>query len=195
MKFEFINNSVVILGNIHNPSLISEGFLLKIGILKDFAELNKQNIFITPAISQFTVKMNTFSIEPLRLHIISPVISEEPYDYANKYCIALPHIKSKAIGINFVVKVTEFDVKTWFNKRNLTKIHNSNVNNIVFSVPFDGDNICILTIQNNNDFAIVDLNFHHPFNDIPLSDINIDFVEKWGKYKVLVEEYIPNLFN
>lgn len=196
MEQKFVNNSVVILGNLHNPSLISDNFLLKSGILERIEDLNRQKLLITPAISQFVIKDYLyFIVESEKLKIVSTKPSKEPFEFANKYCKALPHIKTKAIGINFVFKISYHELDNWFKKHHLIRVENSKVENITYTVPIIDNITCNIKLQRENkDLANVEFNFHHHYNDEPLSDINIDFIEKYENYDAHVKDYLSKIF-
>ncbi|MFW5804337.1 MAG: hypothetical protein ACOCWG_03795 [bacterium] len=195
MEHKFINNSAVIVGNIHNPSLISESFLERVGILNNPDDLNRANLLITPAISQFIIKdIILFIIEPEKIRITSSILNEEPFDFANKYCEALPHIKCRAIGINYAIKIIDSGINKWFEKHNLVNINNSKVAFINYTVPIKSNVSCNIKVKENEGTAFVDFNFHHKFEETPLSDINLNFIERWKEYKSLYEDFLSKIF-
>ena len=73
MKQTIINNSVVILASSHNPTLISDVFLIESGMISDIKEIVPQNKFITPGYTQLTFTSGVnFTLEPNRLVILKP---------------------------------------------------------------------------------------------------------------------------
>lgn len=114
MKIKFVEFSLVVLANYHNPTILNPDFLQRNQIIKD--EFGWQAIgqhITTPAFS--TVKYNSnviISIEPMKLHITdtsgSDISKSRICEIMSSYVSILPHVKYSALGINFT-KITMVD--------------------------------------------------------------------------------------
>lgn len=200
MDFSFSSKSVVIVANHHNPTIVTEHFLIKSGIIKTEEEVDQNNLIITPSISQIFLKDETkISIEPHKLTINHHEDEKRVYEIGQKYCIHLPHIIANAVGLNFEVELPEdFDIRDWFSKSEYTPYRNSEVNGIdfVFDVNEAKAQKCnVKVFKGDNGQGRLRFNYHHPFNNIPLGEIDLDFAESGAHYQQYCTEFINNLFD
>ncbi len=193
---EIKNNhySLVILGNTHNPTVISETFFLKSGIIDKESDLDRNKLIITPALCQASIGGNTnIIVEPNTLNITSTVF-EKPYDIAKKYCQNLGYIKSVAIGINFDFNVLEYDFDKLFNMINFTDFKGCTPNSISFVFNANDSTQSNVTLKRNDSKnANLRFNFHQPTPDVILGDLNMDFVNIAKEYYNQSNEFIKSL--
>jgi hypothetical protein len=199
MAFTFDNNSLVIVANQHNPTVISENFLISSGIIESAEAIDRNNLVITPAVSQVFLKEGIkISVEPNKMTIHQEDIGDGVYEIGRKYCESLPHIKCTAIGINFELALDqEVDIENWFSKFNLVDYKNSHVNGIDFEFDLDEEKPfkCHVKVYKAEDSSgKIRFNYHHPLNEPPLKDIDFDFKEKWKEYTQYCEEFTNKLF-
>lgn len=194
MKITIANYSLVIIGNSHNPTVISDAFFLKSGIVSDINEIDKNSLLITPGFCRATLKKNTyFIVEPNSLKISSSE-SKIPYEIGNKYCSSLGYIKSIAVGINFDIIVEEFDFDHWFKPLSLTDYRDCVTNSIVFSFNASKSTKSNVTISRlDQKKALLKFNFHIETSEVILSNLNMDFVSLSEEYIIQANEFIINL--
>lgn len=194
MKKTNINYHIVVLGNTHNPTVISETFFIKSGIISSEDELDRNKLIITPALCQATIKGKTnVIVEPSSLNINSTEF-ETPYKIAAKYCENLKFIKSIAIGINFDIQVVEYDFDKLFEKANFSDYNNCTTRALSF-VYDAADNVkCNVTLtKKDSETGIFRFNFHQDTKNILLGDLNIDFLSNAEKYLKQTEEFIKSI--
>lgn len=190
MKIDLLNNSIVLLANNHNPTLISDSFLCDSHIIKKLDEIDKTLGFImTPIVTQLQFKNGTsFLLDPQRLKISSKE-GEDPYKKAQNYTKALQYIKCKGIGINFDYIVKENDTQ------NLFKIDGQKDYEIVtIDLRFKHEKgFCNLKInRKDKTTAFFIFNYDYPFDNVIFKDININFINEWKKNKAASYKFIKN---
>ena len=188
METKVKTNSLVIVGNIHNPSVIGEKFLIDSEILKDIDELKKDSILITPQFSQIVFEDETsIQIDQSRL-AISSVHSNRPYVIGKKYCESFKYVTGTAIGINFDIELTGYDFDKWFKKIE------PNGEFKCFESKLRYEN-CNITIKRANDQNVAQLNFnfHYDING-EIGDLDIDFEEEWKNNYAYVQKLISKIF-
>jgi len=195
MKIVTKNYSFVIIGNSHNPTVISDSFLLKSGIVSDLSEIDRNNFLITPGFCQVLfLKNNTsFIVEPNSLKISSSD-SRIPFEMGYKYCSSLGYIKSMAVGINFDILVEDYDFIKWFIPLTLSEYRECVTNSIVFSFKSSQtskSNVNVTKIDDSK--AIFRFNYHTDTKDVILSELNSDFVLASEEYMVQSVEFINSI--
>ncbi len=189
MKLKVKNNSLVIIAQTHNPTLLSEGFLQKVDIIESFDDINQNSLIITPPFSQFSFKNGTqFELSLDRLKIESKY-DKFPFEVGLKYIKGLPHIKCKAIGINFDVIVSEFEFDKIVN--NISKINNSKINSIKYALTCD-DNICNIDVNRDKNNMKLRFNFHYEINKT-FDEIEMNFITEWEKNTEIFHNFIKEL--
>lgn len=194
MKITHNIYSIVIRGNSHNPTVISDMFLLKTGIISDESEIDRNKLIVTPALFQANLKGNTnLMVETNSLNISSQDFNS-PYDIAKKYCDNLKFIKSTAIGINFDITVAEYDFDSYFNKYNNISYNNSTVVSVVHNFDADSNTIANVTIHKQSESkSLFRFNFHRNTPSILLGDLNVDFNSIASNFLTQAEEFISTI--
>ena len=115
LEIKQLNYSLVIIGNSHNPTVITDYFLKESGIVDDpMKDIDRNNYLVTPAVTQLTIRgRSSIVVEPNRLNIQSNDPSE-PFIVGQRYCNTLKFIIGSAIGLNFEILVEKFDFDKWF---------------------------------------------------------------------------------
>lgn len=158
-------------------------------------DIERNNTFVTPAISQIVFKDgSTIQLEVTKLTISAPAESRVS-QLATKYCSNLPYIRATGIGINFTYEVDD-DFDKWINSFKKFNFKDASISGMdfVFSVNADVKaNVKIFNVSNSK--ASVQFNFHSSYADIILGEINIDFKKDEKLYKGLAEDFLKVAFN
>lgn len=194
MKINFNNYSLVIIGNSHNPTVISDNFFLKTGIISNESEIDRNKMLITPALCQAFLKGNTnFLVEPNLLTVNSTEFVN-PYEIGKKYCSNLGFIKSIAIGINFDISIEEYDFDKWFLPLRITDFNNCTTRSIVFTFDANPQTKANVTVTKNApDKALLRFNFHKDTPNVLLGDLNIDFISEAKIFQSQSNDFIKSL--
>lgn len=184
--------SLVILANNHNPTIIGDYFLKESGIINDIKEIDRNNLLITPALSNIIIK-NKCSIiaENQRINFKSNQ-ENHPFDYAKKYSSHLNYIQANAIGFNYTVQLSDFDFDLWFAKRKVKPDNEALIRSIEYVYDYQGIP-CTLKLTNDKSNATLTCNFHHHINNTPLGEIKIDYVKKSQEYVSIIPKIIKNI--
>ena len=192
LKVNYISNSFVLVARSHNPTLISDYFLTRSGIIKDIKEINPATKIITPPLTQIELLSGTkISLDQERLNITSP-LGKEPYSMANAYCKALPYIRGIAIGINFDVDILEYNFKSFFGALSI----DSNKANTIRYTRNLGHKLCNITVNMITDqYSKVNFNFHYDYSDPgPIGEIDLPFENEWSDNRQVVTTVIGEIF-
>lgn len=107
MKLRLVHFSAVIVGNVHNPSILSPAFLELENIVPSDGTWEVAENLTTPAFA-IVRYMNGISItvEPNRIHVMDLGAGEDPIkstatSIAAAYASALPHVHYSAVGMNY----------------------------------------------------------------------------------------------
>lgn len=194
MKSTFNAFSIVIRGNSHNPTVLSELFLIKSGIIIDENEIDRNKLIITPALFKANIKGKTnIIVEPNSLSV-SSIEFDKPFDIANKYCNNLRFIKANAIGINFDVEIDEYDSDLFFKPLNTISFMQGAVNSFSYQFLADENTVCNVTLFRKDKLtSIIKFNFHQNIPNIILGELGIDFLANAKRYNKLVEEFIQTV--
>lgn len=189
MNITYTSNSLVVVATTHNPSVISESFLLKSGIIETADELSLENMIISPQFSFIEFKDGVnLQIDFGRLAISSPM-SHRPYELGQKYCAALKHINGSAVGINFDLEVTDYDFESWFQKYNLDE------SVLCLELKFKLDNCIVAVKRMSTMLCSLNFNFHYDLDaNESLGDLKLDLVQEWRKNKDIVDVFINKTF-
>lgn len=191
MKTDFLNNSVVILAQSHNPTLLSDYFLLKAGIIDDINKINREHFLVTPAFSRVILSNGTLlEIEPERFKIEGNFGIDIPTK-GMFYFKSLPYIRCKAVGINFHTLVSDFDFKKFFSKFSFDD--NISVNSIKYKYQVNNLIVNIESLFLTDDSCRFNFNFHYSFNDKTFEEITLDFIKEWEQNKDMVIPLINKL--
>lgn len=188
MKKEINSNSFVVIANTHNPSVLSESFLLKSGIISDLQEIKQDSLIITPQFSQIILlNDDTIQLDSGRLNIVSK-FSDRPYIMGQKYCKSLEHVKGSAIGVNFEVQLTDYDFDEWF------KINKNDADIKCVEKKFRYLN-CNITIKHlSTNTVSLNFNFHYDLDNSVLGDIELDFKSEWNQNQNKIDLFIEKVF-
>ncbi len=177
MKFSIDNVTFVLVGNNHNPSIISEYFLVKTGIIKSPEQIERSALIVTPAVSQYVIKGKAdIQITPTKLSV-SAATDDYSYlfDIVNKYCRNLPYIKTTAFGINLAFNIEDYDGQALLNSaQKLPKGASINQINCVEVV----DKIASMHVSmlgTNIGGFMVTFNHHHEYPEMSLEQLLGDF--------------------
>ncbi len=185
MTVQIITNSLVVLADAHNPTLISDYFLLESGIIDNVEQINKSSVIITPALSSLNLKDGTqIQINPGKL-IMTSQSGDQVFDRGQKYCSSLSFIKGIAVGINFDVNISQINAEKWFKKFNLTKS-----SALCLEVKHQYKSCNITSSKISNDLIRAQFNFHYQLpKNTPLGEITIDFKKEWQKNLKLLKTF------
>lgn len=172
----------------HNPSLISDSFLLDTGIIKDLKDLKREGYIITPAVSQILFTDGTqLTLDQTRLTVTS-ALGSTPFEKGQSYCRHLPFIKATGIGINFDVNVQDFDFKKWFGKFQVS----SDSTCVEIKIRYRTNGNITLTYTGENRGKAM-FNFHYDHNNV-LANLKLDFVDEWKKNYEAVKVFLASTF-
>lgn len=193
MQTELKTNTIVILARSHNPTLISDAFLIDSNIISSVEEINPNNRIITPAFTQIQFISGTKMILEAEKLIISGAPGKDPYEKASAYCNALGYIKGEALGINFDYLVQDKLINDWFNNR---KIKNYSVKEIKLELIEKTYKINISVLKETDISCKVTFNFHYDIKDKMLKYLELDFVKEWlqnrDKSEVIVNQILKD---
>jgi len=195
MEKENFETSLVIIAQYHNPTVVTDNFFINSKIIKDIKEINRENLFVTPALSQYNFKNNiVFLVEPSRL-IIKCKEGELPFEYGEKYCKNLPFIVAIAVGINFKYNLFKYDFDKWFSNFKHVNIEGIVTKKIVYSLKYK-DTVCTVNIlKKSKDEVMFHVNYQKDYDMIPLSEIDSKFKEKAKLLKMHSNDLISKMFN
>lgn len=178
----------MIIAEAHNPTVISDYFLLKSNIIDDVEQIKKENSILTPAFSQINLKDgSSITVDPGRMAITAPY-GKTAFTQGQNYCKSLPYIKGKAVGINFVVNVTDISAKEWFEAHNIDDM-------MCTELKYSFSNCKLTIVLVNDTSAQLGYNFHYELNDIgSLGEIKLDFENEWQKDKEILDKDLTKLF-
>lgn len=112
MSFTIINTSVVVMANGHNPTILHPSFL-KTQQIVPFSDDELREVICTPAFS--TVKYTngiSFLVDGPKFQLTDNYNDDYPHkkledskvaEYACNYIAQLPHVKYRAVGVNFLI--------------------------------------------------------------------------------------------
>lgn len=174
MKIQIKSNSLVILANAHNASILTDSFLLNSGIIVNLEELNREQLIITSQYSQVVLNDETNIVVDSNRFAVTAKNSQRPYIIGQKYCNSLKYINAQAIGINFDIEVSDFNFEDWFNS--LLKFPNSKCSEVKYKI----ENCNITFKYSSTQTALINFNFHYDIEQSELlGDIKIDFTKEW----------------
>jgi hypothetical protein len=188
METKIKSNSLVIVANVHNPSVIGAKFLIESKILKDINELKKDSVLITPQFSQIVLKDDTsIQIDQGRLAINS-TFSNRPYVIGKKYCESFKYVSGSAIGINFDVELSEYNLDEWFEEKEPSKDFKC------YEIKFKFDN-CNITVKRSaeQNTAQLNFNFHYDIKG-EIGDLDLDFEKEWEANSASIKEMVSKIF-
>lgn len=192
MQSHLVNNSVVILADSHNPTILSEGFLSTSKIINTAEEVNAGTIVITPPLSKVDFINGTSMVIELHRMKIESKQGIDPFNKAEKYFNSLPHIKCGAIGLNYIYQISAPELNDWF------AIHNSGnliANGIKFVYMYQKIPVNITVSNTGENKGQIDFNFHYQFNKEPFGSIKFDFSKKYEENKDIADSIIKELFS
>jgi hypothetical protein len=110
MDAYFIQFSIVVSGETHNPTILNPDFLAIRNIVPEEWEWSTADqVVTTPALSVVSYTNGlSITVEPNKLQIIDPEVrvsdgplSSKAAEIARRYVSTLPHVRYTAVGINF----------------------------------------------------------------------------------------------
>jgi hypothetical protein len=119
---EFLNASVVVAAEAHNPTILHPAFLEARNIVP--ADWKPSEVVCTPPVAM--VKYNgeelVISVDMARLQVIDNSPGDQPErspaaEVAAKYITELPHVNYKAVGVNFTVFSPLESAERWLLER------------------------------------------------------------------------------
>ena len=184
--------SVVILADVHNPSILNPNFLKQEGIVTE--EWKISETVTTPPFSFITYDNGIrLTVDPQKFIIIEKCnfnIQEKYtghiHKIARRYVEKLPHVSYYSLGLNCAVSFMHKDPKQWITKRFLKSNFKSGLYMTPkFSMEFDGHvlNLEIISgsMSNNqnaaHDSIRIRCNIHH---DISNSVMLCDHMKRWN---------------
>jgi len=194
VRFNLLNNSVVVVAASHNPSVVSKAFLGKAGIVKELTEIDEKSLIITPAVSQILFKNGTsLQLDPDRLTLTSLNEIDQAAELADNYCKTLPFIRGTAIGINFVYTVVDFDFAGWFGGM---KVNYNGAHLYSVDIKFPAEDItCNLKVlMNAANQGTLTFNFHRDLSGVGIGDIPFRIIEKKKTYQKIALDVLDKLF-
>lgn len=167
------SSSLVIIADVHNPTLLFGDFFINSGIIKNDNEIIKENLILTPAFGQVKFKDNDLLIiDPNRLMIQGNLYTVSPFLKGQSYCDALKFIKCVAIGINFDFEIENLDIIKQFN---VYSINNYFFESIKYKKIINERDCNIEIINLKFEKINIKFNFDYKFpKDISLSQIGIN---------------------
>jgi hypothetical protein len=189
---DIINNSVVIIAKFHNPTILSEGFLVTSNLIKDYKEVNRDSIIITPPLSNVRFTNGTNMVIELERMRIESKGSNDAALKAESYFQALPHIKCKAVGINFLYNRKDPAITKWFSKHNIGSQQSIGMKFV--RVINEQQRINISVNLEKDDNCQVDFNHHYQYGLEPFKDISFPFTKEYELCKKTSEGILDELF-
>jgi len=196
IKVKKSENSFVIVGRQHNPSVLFGSFFKDSGIIENPNEIDSKNTIISPAFAQVQFKNNdSIRLAPDRL-IINGNFGKSPFIKGIKYCKALPHIVYTGIGINFKYKIIGVNLSFFTPKIQKEKYETTGVN-LRFNHDHGKCNLKLSEISPTNRSEIVaDFNFDYSISENnKIGNLHIDVLEEREKNITHAEEVLHELFN
>jgi len=180
-------NSLVIIGNEHNPTVFLGDFLSKAEIIDTADDIDRERSVITPGFGHLVIKKGpSIKIQPDKI-IIEDSFSKKPFIVGEKYCQNLPFIPYSAVGINLSYEVIDFDLNKLVQNSKLNNYNGIKSVKISFNHPKGVCNLSISSIEKDVIKSRFDFNFHYDV-DGKLSTLgriseNINFLEEWESNK------------
>lgn len=190
-----VSFSLVIASNSHNPTVVTDHFLLKSGIIDDVNRIDRDRLIITPALTQILIdKTVLVNVEPDKLNIQSSDF-ESPFKIGQLYCANLIHIIPIAIGYNFHSVISDFDIINWVMGSFQESIYKFGaISGVDIAYPFENVycTVNIRVIEKNK--VLVISNFHRDIIGITLGDIKENFLSKAEIFLELHRKFIKETF-
>jgi len=116
MKLEQIDNSIVIIADRHNPSILHPSFLENKGIIDAGTDLAEPPL-CTAEISIASFKNGLrFTVDTSRLQITNQILNENDFDIskiASSYVKELPNVDYKSVGCNLFMFIEKEDAESF----------------------------------------------------------------------------------
>lgn len=188
---DLTNLSFVLLAQNHNPTVVVEDFWKSVGVIKDASEIKKENLIITPGLSQLHLESGErIVVDPNRFQVVSNS-KEKLIHILNSYCKNLRYIQGQALGFNFnIVR------KPNIYKEYLTKIlwdAASDLINLAFQKTYNSSIATINVDISSEDQAVFSFNFNYNFVNTALGDLKIDFQSEWEICENNAKDFVSNL--
>ena len=192
------SSNLVILADSHNPSLLTDSFLMKSEIIGENDEIDRDSYVLTPALTNVVLKKDNdlvnITLDPGMLKISGAGSSTAPFQVGKLYCRNLPHIVGKAFGINLDFLVKGLNANKWFDSKNHIHFKDSRLTQLIYQFLID-KGIANVTIANHDSNSIsVKFNFHYDLNKQVLGDLN-DFVSLRNSNQNTASEFLNKTFN
>lgn len=107
MKPQLVQFSAVVVGNVHNPSILSPAFLESEGIVSPAAGCEVVENLTTPAFAMVRYANGiSITVEPNKLQVLDLGVGDEPTGskatvIASVYAMKLPHVRYSGVGMNY----------------------------------------------------------------------------------------------
>lgn len=122
MKLEMLNASVVVLANDHNPSILHPEFLTRAKIVPE--EWEASEVVCTQPVSFVKYNAGTlvFTVDSSKVQIVDSSLALQMdkttiAEMAKSYITNLPHVRYRAVGVNFNSFVECADSEQWIIRR------------------------------------------------------------------------------
>lgn len=192
MEFKKSKNSIVILANLHNPTVFWGDFLLSSGIVENEAEIRKDSSIITPAFAKVLFKKgDSIQVDPERLKIEGN-FGETSFLRGVSYINALPHIVCKAIGINFTYEIKGFNFKNFVTWKEKDKYMPTGVS-LLFESESIYKGIVSFNFNIEKQITLANFNFDYRFDNTKFANIPIDILEERNNNIEKAEEVLNEL--
>lgn len=195
MDINKVENSFVILGAKHNPTVLLGSFFKDSGMISSNSEINSDNVIVTPGLSQVHFKNgDTLILNPERL-LIRGNFGKSPFIKGIKYCETLKHISYKAIGINFKYRIFDVVLSDF-----IPNVDKNSFKTAGIKFQFDHDyGICNLTLNSKQSgekhFIEADFNYDYKVKSSrKIGDLHFKVLEEREKNIAKSEEVIYELF-
>lgn len=177
MNIKEEKSNLVILAENHNPTVLLGDFLIKSKIIKNSDEIEGEKSVVTPGFAKVHLKSGrVIQITDDRL-IIESDWGEEPFKMGTRYCKSLPHIPYRAIGINLIFKIENYEPEDLFPD---CKLKESGINSITTSFGHSNGQICKVSIsKTGNSKKETDFKFNYDYRTpkdkvVKLGDLHIN---------------------
>lgn len=219
MTISYLEFSIVVVANDHNPTIINPDFLERQGIVAETWgwKVLGPAITIPPFATVSYDSRVTVSVEPNRLKLTDTAGTGGPQssklvEIVQKYVKVLPHVRYSAVGINFRSLVEHSEAQVFLKDRFLkagpwdSKDHSLQAVGIKLVYPLEGGRLTLSLdpgtvtqrlegASNQMSGVLTDANFHRDCQGYPSADQVMEHLgnakKDWSNYQSLLSEILP----
>jgi len=196
LNFILRSNILVILADTHNPSLLTDLFLQRSGIIDSENEIIRESFIITPGLASVVLKKGSaivsITLDPGTLKIESGN-SDLPFQIGDKYCKTLPHIVGKAFGINLIYLVRMPNADQWFSEKWNSSYPGAFLKQMVIQLQNENQIINVTVSNMGNQNIEVKFNFHNEINKVALGAVQ-SFINLRKRNEAIALDTLNNIF-